>query len=98
MSCRDGEPRAPEAKREAKMAIDAITAQMSPYAVEVEAGETYRWCRCGRSRAQPFCDGSHVGTGIEPLAFVAERTETVILCGCKETGSAPFCDGTHNVL
>ncbi|MGZ5890019.1 MAG: CDGSH iron-sulfur domain-containing protein [Hyphomicrobium sp.] len=80
------------------MPVEVIAAQMSPYAVEVKAGQAYKWCRCGRSRTQPFCDESHAGTGIEPLAFVAERTETVILCGCKETGSAPICDGTHNVL
>ena len=80
------------------MPVEVIAAQMSPYAVEVEAGLTYKWCRCGRSGTQPFCDKLPAGTGIEPLAFLAERTETVILCGCKETGNAPFCDGTHNVL
>ncbi len=80
------------------MAIEVISTQLSPYAVDVEEGRAYKWCRCGRSKTQPFCDESHTGTGIEPVAFVAERTETVILCGCKETGSPPFCDGTHNVL
>ncbi len=80
------------------MPVEVTAAQLSPYAVEVEAGRTYNWCRCGRSRTQPYCDASHAGTGIEPLAFVAERTDTLILCRCKETGNAPFCDGTHNVL
>ena len=40
--------------------------QLSPYQVELEAGKRYAWCRCGRSQKQPFCDGSHAGTGIEP--------------------------------
>jgi CDGSH-type Zn-finger protein len=80
------------------MSADVIAPQLSPYQVEVEEGRTYRWCRCGRSRSQPFCDESHAATGIEPLAFVAERSETLLLCGCKETGNPPFCDGTHNVL
>lgn len=80
------------------MASDVIAAQLSPYTVEVQSGQTYFWCQCGRSRSQPFCDGSHAGTGVEPVAFLAERTETLILCGCKETGSPPFCDGSHNIL
>ena len=49
--------------------------QLNPYQVELEAGKRYAWCRCGRSKKQPFCDGSHTGTGIEPLMFTAERTE-----------------------
>lgn len=75
---------------------DAIVAEIQPAAVEVKQGETYHWCRCGRSRNQPFCDGSHRGTGLAPLAFTAEKTETVYLCQCKATALAPFCDGTHN--
>lgn len=80
------------------MAEDPIAAQLSPYQVELEKGKTYRWCRCGRSKSQPFCDESHQGTDIEPLQLAVEEDETVILCGCKESGDPPFCDGTHNVL
>jgi len=80
------------------MAEDPISAQLSPYSVELEEGKAYFWCRCGRSKTQPFCDGSHKDTGIEPLRFVAEATGTVSLCGCKQTDDAPFCDGTHNLL
>ncbi len=52
--------------------------QLNPYQVELEAGKRYAWCRCGRSQKQPFCDGSHTGTGIEPLMFTAERTELAL--------------------
>ncbi len=29
----------------------------------VEEGKEYWWCACGQSADQPFCDGSHKGTG-----------------------------------
>lgn len=75
-----------------------VVAQPKPYLVSVEAGRTYFWCACGRSATQPFCDGSHRGSGITPRKLIAERTEEVLLCGCKHTGDAPFCDGAHTNL
>jgi CDGSH iron-sulfur domain-containing protein 3 len=84
-------------QRTAKMA-EPERPQLNPYQVELEAGRRYSWCRCGRSKKQPFCDGSHAGTGIEPLTFTAERTELALLCGCKDTGDPPYCDGSHLLL
>lgn len=75
-----------------------IIAQKSPYAVNVEAGKTYAWCSCGGSKSQPFCDGSHKGTGMTPTMFKADKTATVYFCGCKHSKTAPFCDGTHKTL
>jgi CDGSH-type Zn-finger protein len=80
------------------MAEQAKVAQKGPYQVELEAGKTYFWCVCGRSRSQPFCDGSHEGTGLSPLEFQVETTGVVNLCGCKATDDTPYCDGTHNIL
>ncbi len=80
------------------MTNNALIAQKSPYAVELQKGETYYWCACGRSKDQPFCDGSHNGTGLEPLAFTAEETATAWLCGCKQSANPPFCDGSHKDL
>ncbi len=73
-------------------------AQAAPYAVEVKAGEKYWWCACGLSARQPFCDGSHKGTGIKPVTWKAEKDETMWFCGCKRTAAQPFCDGSHNAL
>lgn len=73
-------------------------ARRGPWLVELPAGD-YLWCACGRSRAQPFCDGSHQGTGLAPIRFtIAPRrgTQTVWLCGCKRSCDKPFCDGSHN--
>lgn len=70
-------------------------AQKSPYAVEVAAGKAYAWCACGRSQNQPFCDGSHAGTGLAPKRYKPEESGTVYFCGCKQSGDKPLCDGTH---
>jgi CDGSH-type Zn-finger protein len=84
--------------QEKTMSDEPVIAQKGPYPVELTRGKTYHWCACGRSQNQPFCDGSHQGTGLEPVSFVAEKTETGYLCGCKRTTRSPFCDGTHNSL
>ncbi|OLQ71322.1 glutamate synthase [Photobacterium proteolyticum] len=72
-----------------------LIANNKPVKVSLEKGQEYYFCRCGRSTKQPFCDGSHKGTGITPLPFKAEQSSEEYLCACKHTGNAPFCDGTH---
>jgi len=84
--------------QENTMTDEALVAQQAPYASEVEAGKTYYWCACGRSKKQPYCDGSHKGSNFSPVAFKAEKTEKVYLCGCKKTVGQPFCDGSHKNL
>lgn len=80
------------------MAEHPVIAAKKPAKVETKKGESYTWCRCGRSGDQPFCDGSHKGTGITPVTFKAEETGDAWLCQCKATGDQPFCDGTHKKL
>jgi len=72
-----------------------VIANIFPAKVEVTEGEEYYFCTCGRSSNQPFCDGSHAGTGFTPKAFVAEESGEAYLCQCKHSANLPFCDGTH---
>jgi CDGSH-type Zn-finger protein len=73
-------------------------AQRSPYAVDVGAGKSYWWCACGKSRKQPFCDGSHKGSEFNPVEYKATENKTVYFCGCKQTSTQPLCDSTHQKL
>ena len=66
----------------------------APLAVDVEAGKSYWW----RSKSQPFCDGSHKGTGFSPVEWKAEQAEQAWFCACKRTGNRPMCDGSHKKL
>jgi len=75
-----------------------VIAQTSPIPVDVEAGATYFWCACGKSKNQPFCDGSHKGSAFAPLKYKADKAAKVFFCCCKHTQNAPMCDGTHKTL
>ena len=75
-----------------------VVAQKAPFGVAVEAGKEYWWCACGRSKSQPFCDGSHRGTGLAPQQYQATEAATVWFCGCKGTKASPMCDGSHKSL
>ena len=66
-----------------------------PLPINIEAGKSYWWCACGRSKSQPFCDGSHEGTGFEPMEWTATRSGMVNFCTCKRTARPPVCDNTH---
>lgn len=74
-----------------------IQAAKAPKLVTLEPG-TYFWCACGRSSNQPFCDGTHKGTGLFSLAFKVEKREDAWLCMCKQSKNKPYCDGSHKVL
>jgi CDGSH-type Zn-finger protein len=75
----------------------AIIAAKNPIVLNLEPGN-YFWCACGRSKNQPFCDGSHQGTEFLPLAFKIDVKKEVYLCQCKQSKNQPFCDGSHNNL
>lgn len=77
---------------------DPTIAQRSPFRFDVIQGKKYWWCACGRSKNQPFCDGSHKGSEFSPIQYDAIETKTVFFCGCKHSARKPFCDGTHSKL
>ncbi|MCT0219586.1 CDGSH iron-sulfur domain-containing protein [Synechococcus sp. CS-1329] len=72
-----------------------IVAANEPIAVELKQGKAYLYCSCGRSKDQPFCDGSHRGSGFTPQTFTADSDGEAWLCRCKQTGTPPYCDGSH---
>jgi glutamate synthase domain-containing protein 2/CDGSH-type Zn-finger protein len=72
-----------------------IIADNKPVKVNLAKGQEYHFCTCGRSRSQPFCDGSHAGTRFTPRVIVSDQDQEAYLCACKHTRNAPFCDGTH---
>lgn len=73
---------------------DPVLARPEPITVELEPGTVW-WCSCGMSATQPFCDGSHRGTGMRPRRLEVRMKTRATLCQCKRTGNAPWCDRSH---
>jgi CDGSH-type Zn-finger protein len=77
--------------------MEPTIAQKGPFVQQVKPGE-YWWCACGLSKGQPFCDGSHKGTGFAPKKVEISGEKTVAWCGCKHSKNGAFCDGSHGKL
>ena len=75
--------------------VKELTTIPEPAMVKLEKGKKYLWCQCGKSKSQPFCDGTHHGSKFKPLLFEARRDGAVKLCNCKATKKGPFCDNSH---
>lgn len=70
-----------------------------PFKVELVKDKQYCWCLCGKSKSQPFCDGTHKNVhlkiSLRPVRFVVPESGVYFLCNCKQTANRPFCDGAH---
>jgi CDGSH-type Zn-finger protein len=76
---------------------EPIIAQKSPCVLKMKPGSFY-WCSCGKSKSQPFCDGSHKGSTFAPKKVDVAEEKTVAWCGCKHSRNGAFCDGSHAKL
>jgi len=70
----------------------------APIAIDVQAGRSYFWCSCGKSKRQPFCDGAHKGSEFTPTEYKATETTKVWFCACKRSAKGVLCDGSHKTL
>ncbi|CRG99091.1 CDGSH iron-sulfur domain-containing protein, putative [Plasmodium relictum] len=67
---------------------------VDPYLVKVEKKKVYWYCTCGTSKIQPWCDGSHKGTGFKPMMYIPQSSGYRLLCGCKQSLHKPHYDFT----
>ena len=65
--------------------------------IELQPG-SYFWCACGKSKNQPWCDGSHKGGPFSPVKLEVAEPMAKSMCLCKQSKNAPFCDGSHKPL
>jgi CDGSH-type Zn-finger protein len=73
---------------------EPVIADTKPAVLELEPG-TYKWCKCGQSENQPWCDGSHGGTGFSPVEVTITEAKRYALCCCKQSANGAMCDGAH---
>ncbi len=65
-----------------------------PLIKQLEPG-AYRWCACGKTKQEPFCDDSHGEFDRGPMELKLRERTKIAFCTCRKTRNAPYCDGTH---
>ena len=71
-------------------AVPPLIAKKIPANIHLEKNKKYFWCSCGRSKNQPFCDGSHVGTNLSPKEFIAGPQENFHFASVNLRRTRPF--------
>ena len=72
-----------------------------PFKVSVKKYHLYKWCGCGWSHSQPFCDETCTNSYFKKvvvggfITYIAPEDRDVWFCNCKRTQNRPFCDGSH---
>ena len=70
-----------------------------PSKVNVKNDTRYAWCSCGLSIKDPYCDGSHKGTGFKPV-IIKENEEEIVravhVLGLNHQGVDLVVDQTNN--
>jgi CDGSH-type Zn-finger protein len=66
--------------------------------IKNEGAGTYYPCASRMSENQPYCDGSHQGSDIEPKKVVLEEGRRMAWCACKQSRDGHACDGSHRML
>jgi len=69
----------------------------APLKTTLQPGK-YLYCACGKSADNPFCNGSHHGTGMKPVFFEIQKERKISLCTCKQTKTPPYCDNSHEKM
>jgi CDGSH-type Zn-finger protein len=64
--------------------------------MDLRGGETMIFCTCGKSKNDPYCDNSHIGTGKKPISYMPLKSETYHFCRCKFSKMMPMCDHSHH--
>ena len=70
-------------------------ADKKPFKVSVKKYHLYRWCGCGKSHNQPFCDGTHSNFYMKnkvkggPVTYIAPEDRDIWFCNCKQVSSYP---------
>ncbi|ORZ33632.1 hypothetical protein BCR44DRAFT_127221 [Catenaria anguillulae PL171] len=61
----------------------------------LKPGEKKRWCTCGLSKTQPWCDNAHRGTPFKPHVWkVPDKPQTIYsICNCKYTKYVRYLAG-----
>lgn len=76
-------------------------AKDEPAEIKVEAGKIYKWCSCGLTATEPFCDNAHreiEGKPYRSIKVLFTESQTVSFCQCKMTKTPPFCDDSCKKL